>query len=118
MSIESLLTDRCDIYHLDNENTSTPTFGVPVEDFQKEFSYPKDPDETVVKSYFSEENQNIVQSEPNNQITETLKAFFLLETDIRKNDKVVFDGDSYIAQKPKQIKNSHIEVKVKRSDSL
>jgi len=118
MSIESLLTDHCDIYHLDNENTSTPTFGVPVEDFQKEFSYPSAPDEVVVKSYFTEENQSIVQSEPNNQISETLKAFFLLGTDIRKNDKVVFDGDSYIAQKPRRIKNSHIEVRVKRSDSL
>lgn len=118
MSIETLLTDLCDIYHLTSDETAAPTFGVPLPDFQKSFEYPSAADAEDVASYFVEENQNIVQSEPNNQITETLKAFFLLGTDIRKNDKVVFNGDSYIAQKPRRIKDSHIEVKVKRNDSL
>lgn len=118
MSIKSMLTDRCDIYHLTSEETTKPTYGVPTTDFQVKHTYDSSPDHIDVHSYFAEVNQTIVQAEPDTKITEIMRATFLIGTDIRKSDKIVFDGTTYIAQKPRKIKNSHIEVKVKRVDSL
>lgn len=118
MSIKSLLTHRCDVYHLTSEETTKPTYGVSIDDFQVEHPYDSSPDHTEVRSYFAEASQNIVQAEPDTKITEILNATFLFNADIRINDKIVFDGATYIAQKPRGIKKSHIEVKVKRVDSL
>lgn len=118
MSIESLLTDRCDIFHLKSEPSNRPKFGVPIENMQQEQEYDDAPDYTNVKSYFAESNQNIMQTLPDNKITSVMKVTFLLGTDIRTNDKIVFGGESYIARKPRNIKNNHIEVKAIRNDSL
>lgn len=118
MSIESLLTDRCNIFHLKSEPSNQPSFGVPVENMQQELEYGPIPDHTGVKSYFAESNQNIMQTLPDNKITEVMKVTFLLGTDIRTNDKIIYDGASYTARKPNVIKTSHIEVKAIRNDSL
>lgn len=118
MSIESLLTDRCDIFHLKSEPSSRPNFGIPVENMQKKLEYGDAPDHVSVKSYFAESNQNIMQTLPDNKITEVKKVTFLLGTDIRTNDKIVFDGVGYTARKPNVIKANHIEVKAIRNDSL
>lgn len=118
MSISNLLSDRCDIYHPVSTLEASGTYGVPTEDFQKQHSYPDVPDETDVPCYLPEDNQSVVQSEPNRVITDIRKGFFEPDVDIRINDKIVFDGHTYIAQKPYRVKDSHIKVKVGRVDNL
>lgn len=117
MSYENLLTDTCDIYHLKKQATSKG-WGIPEEDTQKEYFYDDVPDHKDVESYFVESNQTVIQSEPNQVITEVYKVHFLKSTDIRINDKIVWGGASYKARKPRLIKNHHIEVIVTRSDNL
>lgn len=119
MSYENLLTDRCDIYHLQSRNKQdSKSFGVPVDDYQEEFYYGDTPDSENVKCYFVEKNQSVTQQDPNKRIIETYRVHFLPSTDIRTNDKVVWDGATYKAQKPRKIKNHHIEVTVVRNDNL
>lgn len=118
MSIESLLTDQCDIFHLKSKPSNRPNYGVPIEDMQQELEYGSSPDHSEVQCYFAESNQNIMQTLPDNKITEVMKVTFLIGTDIRTNDKLIYDGASYIARKPRTIKASHIEVKAIRNDSL
>ncbi|MEN1969019.1 DUF3599 family protein [Lentibacillus sp. N15] len=118
MSYKKLLTDRCDIYHLQAEDTENPTFGVPVEDMQRNHYFPDAPDHKDVHSYFVENNQTVVQAEPNQVITEVYDVHFLKSTDIRLGDKVVWGGIVYKARKPRLIKNHHIEVVVYRSENI
>jgi|SRR5690625_268782 len=119
MSYESLLTDRCDIYHLKERNVGDGgNFGVPSEDVQKEYYYDDVPDCENVKSYFTESNQTIVQGEPNAVISQRYHVHFPISADIRTNSKVVWDDISLKAQKPRKIKNHHQEVTLVRSDNL
>lgn len=117
MSYENLLSDRCDIYHL-KEKESSGWGGIPVEDMEREYYYDDNPDVSDVKSYFTESNQNITQGEPNAVITQTYRVHFLISEDIRLNSKVVWDGITLKAQKPRNIKNHHQEVTLVRSDNL
>lgn len=118
MSYKSLLTDKCDIYHLKNEDSDKPTFGVPVEDMQKRQYYSDEPDIKDAHCYFTENNQTVVQAEPNKVITEVYDVHFLRSINIHIGDKVLWEGNEYTARKPRLIKNHHIEVVVYRSESV
>lgn len=118
MSYQSLLTDRCDIYHLQTEQLSNNHFGVPVQDAQPVFSYPDEPDQVDQACYFTERNQNITQQEPNATIHQSYLVHFPSNADVRINDKVVWEGITLKLQKSRKIKNHHIEVIAMRSESL
>lgn len=118
MSYHSLLTDRCDIYHLQEEQAAGNHFGIPVQDAQPVFSYPDEPDQVDQACYFTERNQNITQQEPNATIHQSYLVHFPITADVRLNDKVVWEGVTLKLQKPRRIKNHHIEVVAMRSESL
>lgn len=111
MSFRNMLKDVCDIYHLKAENSSSqPTFGVPVADMQQQYDYPKEPDLSKVPAYFVEKSQSIAQGEPQRQLIQSYKVYFLPDADVRTNDRVVYEGSAFRLQKPRRIRNHHIEV--------
>ncbi|WP_373325628.1 DUF3599 family protein [Sporomusa paucivorans] len=114
MSFRSLLTDKCDIYHL-IETTTSPGYGLPGE---TEYSYPDTPDAADVPCKFTEKNQNITQGEPGAEIVHSFDVNFLPDVDVRLNDKLVWNGMEFKAQIPRKIKNHHIEVVVTRKGTL
>ncbi|MFP7170775.1 DUF3599 family protein [Terribacillus sp. 7520-G] len=117
MSFLNMLTDVCDIYHLKAEDSSTkPTFGVSVENMQQQYDYPDEPDLSKVPAYFVEKSQSIAQGEPQRQLIQTYKVFFLPDTDVRTNDRVIFEEDAFRLQKPRRIRNHHIEVAAVREE--
>ncbi|APT47391.1 DUF3599 family protein [Bacillus safensis] len=118
MSYQSLLTDRCDLFHLQEEQAAGNHFGIPVQDAQPLFSYPEEPDQVDQACYFTERNQNITQQEPNATIHQSYLVHFPITADVRVNDKVVWEGIALKLQKPRKIKNHHIEVVAMRSESL
>ncbi|MBU8728331.1 DUF3599 family protein [Bacillus pumilus] len=118
MSYQSLLTDRCNIYHLQEEQKTGNLYGIPVQDAQPLFSYPDEADQVDQACYFTEKNQSITQQEPNATIHQSYLVHFPITADVRVNDKVVWEGVTLKLQKPRQIKNHHIEVVAMRSESL
>lgn len=118
MSYQSLLTDRCDIYHLQEEQKTGNLYGIPVQDAQPVFSYPDEPDQVAQPCYFTEKNQSITQQEPNATIHQSYLVHFPINAKVCVNDKVVWEGVTLKLQKPRRIKNHHIEVVAMRSESL
>lgn len=119
MSYRKLLTDRCDIYHLHlKEGSTKPSFGVPMEDRQREYEYRDQPDLVDVPCYFSGENQTITQGEPNNVIIQSFIVHFMPNVDVKTNSKIVWNGVEYNLQQPRLFKRHHIEVTAIRSESL
>lgn len=114
MSFRSLLTDKCDIYHL-VETTTSPGYGLPGE---TEYSYPDVPDAVDVPCKFTEKNQSITQGEPGAEIVHSFGVNFLPGVDVRLNDKLVWNGMEFKAQIPRKIKNHHIEVVAIRKGKL
>ncbi len=114
MSFRSLLTDKCDIYHLRSESVSTG-YGLPGE---AGFVYADTPDEVDVPCKFTEKSQAITQGEPGNEIVHSYSVSFPYSVDVRLNDKFVFGGAEYKAQIPRKIKTHHIEVVVTRKGAL
>ncbi|AGG62011.1 YqbH/XkdH family protein [Bacillus subtilis] len=111
MSYQSLLTHRCDIYHLqEKKENRKQKFGVPVEDVQPVFSYPDEPDIENQPCYFTEKSQSIIQQESNVSIYQSFLVHFPATADIRVNDRAVWDGTAYKLQKPRKIRNHHWEV--------
>ncbi|WP_144514926.1 DUF3599 family protein, partial [Bacillus pumilus] len=51
-------------------------------------------------------------------IHQSYLVHFPITADVRVNDKVVWEGVTLKLQKPRQIKNHHIEVVAMRSESL
>ncbi|GAK11394.1 DUF3599 family protein [Geomicrobium sp. JCM 19039] len=117
MSYEQLLDHKCDVYHLVKSERG-PGFGVPIESGQPQFDYPEVPDDAAVPCYFAEKSQSITQGQPGNLIVHRFLIHFLPDTDVRMNDKVVWEGVTYTLQKPRMIKNHHIEVTAVRSEYL
>ncbi|GAB2558224.1 DUF3599 family protein [Gracilibacillus alcaliphilus] len=117
MSYESLLTDTCNIYHL-KSRASGGEWGIPSDDRQQDHYYADDPDVSDQACYFVEKSQSITQGDPNNEIFQTYHVHFPIEADIRLNDKVVWDGIILKAQKPRKIKDHHIEVNLARRKNL
>jgi hypothetical protein len=114
MSFAKMLTDKCNIYHL-NESTSTPGYGIPGD---TQFTYNDQPDLIDVPCKFTEKSQSITQGEPGAEIVHSFAVSFLISADVRLNDKMIFNGAEFKAQIPHKVKNHHIEVTVIRKGSL
>lgn len=114
MSFRSLLTDKCNIYHL-QETSSSPGYGLPGE---SKFKYPETPDLFDVPCKFTEKGQTITQGEPGAEIVHSFNVILLPGIDVRLNDKLVWNRMEFKAQIPQKIKNHHIEVAVVRKGKL
>ena len=115
MSYKKLLTHRCDIYRLEEKETATPTYGIPASSVVKRKEYEEIPIEQDVLCYFTEKSQAIFQGEPAQALVQSFLVHFLPDTDIRRNDKVIWEGEEFILQKPRKIRNHHQEVTAVRS---
>lgn len=115
MSLEKLLDHRCDIYHL-KESENPVGYGLPS---SKSFAYHDKPDEKAVPCHFGIESLDAgtEQKNPQNILHEKIKLTLPFGTDIRINDKVVECGTGleYTAEKPRNIRNHHIFVYIKRT---
>lgn len=115
MAFENLLDHRCNIYHLKQTDNSVG-YGLP--DSQS-FAYPETPDEKEVPCHFGIESLDAgtEQKNPQNILHERIKLALPYGTDIRINDKIVEceSGLEYTAEKPRNIRNHHIVVYIKRT---
>lgn len=118
MSYADLLTDRCDVYHMQKEETNG-AYGVPGE---TDYIYPPVPDSSNVPCLFVQgrtiDSSKIIKNEPGISLLESFKVHFFIETDVRLNDKVIFDGVVYRLEIPRKIRDHHIEVTAIRDDSI
>lgn len=114
MSYADLLTDRCDVFHL-NENQEAASFGVPGE---TEYSYPSVPDLVSVSCLFAKESLQVAKEEPGVTIIQSFLVHFFVEADVRFNDKVIFNGTAYRLEVPRNIRNHHIEVRAIKDDLI
>ena len=114
MSFRSMLTDKCNIYHLQESSVSSG-YGLPGD---TEYIYPDAPDALDVPCKFTEKSQSIVQGEPGNEIVHSFNVIFLPGVDVRLNDKLVWNGMEFKAQIPRRIRNHHIEVVAIRKGNL
>jgi hypothetical protein len=115
MGLEALLDHKCDIYHIVEEESS-PGFSLPS---SPAFTYPETPDETDVNCHFgvrTNDNINIIQNEPQNEMTAKIKLTLPIGTDIRLNDRIVDKGSGldYTADQPRPIRGHHIFVYAQR----
>ncbi len=114
MSFEKLLDHKCSIYHLEKSEESVG-YGLPS---SVSFSYPEKPDISEVPCHFgiNSMSSSVKQGNPQNRLEEKLKLSLPAGTDIRINDKVVNceNGMEYTAELPRNIRNHHIIVYVKR----
>ncbi|MCR5824856.1 MAG: YqbH/XkdH family protein [Lachnospiraceae bacterium] len=116
MAIEDLLDHTCDIYHAVTTTTSRG-YGLP-DSVSDNISYDDEPDIEAQACHFSVKKGsiNIIQGEPQKDMTGELKLTLPIGTDIRLNDKVV-DCDSgyeYEAEVPRNIRDHHITVWIRR----
>ncbi len=114
MSYADLLTDECIVYH-QIENQGTASYGVPGE---AGYSYLVVPDLQNVSCLFAKENLKVVKEEPGVQIVQSFLVHFLIDTDVRFNDKVIFNGNTYRLEIPRNIRGHHIEVTAIRDDLI
>jgi hypothetical protein len=114
MSYVDLLTDRCDILHL-TETQEAAEYGVPGE---TEYAYPDTPDLTDVSCLFAKESIQVTKEEPGVSIVQSFLVHFFVETDVRFNDKVIFNGTTYRLEVPRNIRNHHIEVRAIKDDLI
>jgi hypothetical protein len=114
MSYADLLTDRCDVYHL-LEQQGSGTYGVPGEE---DYSYPAVPDIQNVSCLFAKESLKVSKDEPGVTIIQSFLVHFFVESDVRFNDKVIFNGNTYRLEIPRKIRGHHIEVTAIRDDSI
>lgn len=116
MSLGNLLNHHCDIYHI-QETDSSPGFGLPS---SPDFSYPETPDICAQACHFgvSQQRINIVQTAPANLMEAKIKLTLPAETDVRLNDKIVdcATGLEYTAEQPVSVRGHHIFVYVKKTE--
>lgn len=115
--IENLFDHRCSIYHL-RKGTSSPGYGLPA---AGTYDYAETPDIENLACHFGVKSSsiNIIQQEPQNSMDARIKLNLPAGTDIRLNDKVVDcdTGLEYTAEQPRNIRNHHIIVYVKRVEA-
>lgn len=117
MSFDSLLNHFCDIYHIEEGQTS-PGYNLPS---SPSFSYPTEPDIRKQPCHFGVKSQNvtITQTAPANLMDAKIKLTLPIGTDVRINDKIVDCTTKleYTAEQPVNIRNHHIFVYIKRKES-
>lgn len=110
MSVKSLMIHRCDVYHLDTSAT-TGAYGIPSAHQQPKHSYPATPDITAVRCYFERRDvsNGFNRAEPYTTTSEMYTVFFPKGTDVRINDKAVWNGIAYKLMQPESVRGHHIE---------
>lgn len=116
MSLENLLDHTCDIYHIVKTDAS-PGWGLPT---SPSFSYPNSPDILAVPCHFGVRSQSVSvnQTEPRDMMSASLKLTLPTGTDVRIHDKIVHceTGLEYTAEQPRNIRDHHLFVWVKKKD--
>ena len=116
MSFESLLDQKCAIYHL-VKGTKDLGFGIK----GGKFSYPDKPDIEEVPCHFNvDDNDTLEQTEDANEYTVVGKLNLPYGTDVRVNDKIVNldNGLTYYAEVPRNIRDHHVIVNVQRKGKI
>lgn len=117
MSIENFFDHTCNIYHLQSADKS-PGFNLPS---SPAFSYGEEPDEAGVPCHFAVKSATVTvtQTEPANMLDAKIKLTLPAGTDIRMNDKIVWPetGTEYTAEFPRNVRNHHLFVYIKRIDA-
>ena len=115
MSIEAFFDHTCDIYHLSKEQAS-PGFKLPA---SPSFAYPEEPSEAAIPCHFAVKSASVTttQEDPANMMDARIKLTLPVGTDIRINDKIVWrdTGLEYTAELPRNVRNHHKFVFVKRT---
>ncbi len=114
--IEDLLDHKCDIYHV-MAAEETQSFGLPS---STKYEYGAEPDIKELDCHFCVKSSNItiVQQQPNNNLDARTKLVLPIDADIRLNDKIVNceTGLEYTAGLPRNIRNHHKMVYIKRTE--
>lgn len=114
MSLEMLLDHLCDIYHIQEGQTS-PGYGLAA---SPSFSYAEKPDIEAQSCHFGVRSQSvsISQTAPANIMEAKIKLTLPIDTDIRLNDKIVDceTGLEYTAEQPRSIRGHHKFVYIKK----
>lgn len=117
MGYEDFMDHTCDLYHVLKTDKS-PGFNLRA---SPSFDYPATPDEVNVPCHFTQSGSGgtvntVAQKEPQHDYDDRIKVNFLLDADIRLNDKVVDHrtGMIYYAELPRIIRDHHKYVYVKR----
>lgn len=115
MSFQSLLDDRCDIYHL-VDTVSSAGYGMPTE---KKKGYNEIPSLTDIPCHFNKTSIiNMKQGEPQNEYPFERKLNLPIGTAVHSMDKIVdkSTGITYYAGIPDVIRNHHIAVPLRKSE--
>ena len=114
--IEDFFDHKCNIFHV-TTTSSSPGYGLPTGSDVK-YGYGTKPDLTEVMCHFGVKTSSItiVQNEPQNDMDARIKLTLPTGTDIRLNDKIVSleTGLEYTAEQPRNIRDHHIIVYIKR----
>jgi len=117
MALEDFFDHKCDLYHIIGDEDS-PGYGLPG---SPSFNYPDTPDVADVDCHFAQGSSGgtvntLVQNLPEHAYEERIKLTLPIGTDIRVNDKVLDKRTNleFIAELPRNIRNHHIYVWVKR----
>jgi hypothetical protein len=117
MSLESFFDHKCDIYHL-IEDEQKMSYGLPS---TNSYTYPDEPDEAGVTCHFAVKlwSYSIQQNQPANEYDAKIKLTLPIDTDIRRNDKIVelSTGLEYTAEQPRNVRGHHKFVFIKRLDA-
>lgn len=113
MSLENLLNHSCNIYHIQEGQTS-PGYGLAA---PPSFSYPEEPDISGQECHFGVKSQSVTvtQTAPANLMDAKIKLTLPIGTDVRLNDKIVdcATGLEYTAEQPVNIRGHHLFVYIK-----
>ena len=117
MAIEDFFDHTCSLYHVVGTEDS-PGYGL---QDSPHFDYPREPDEANVPCHFAQGGaggtvNTLVQKLPEHAYEDRIKLALPIGTDVRINDKVIDHrtGLEYYAEIPRNIRNHHIYVWVKR----
>lgn len=117
MAIEDFFDHLCDIYHI-NSTDASPGFGLPD---STSHDHSDTPDEVDVPCHFTQSGggstqRALEQQLPENRYEDRIKLTLPIGTDVRVNDKVLDKRTNlfYTAEIPRNIRNHHIYVWVKR----
>lgn len=116
MAIEDFFDHKCDIYHI-VKSESSPGYGLPC---SPGFSYSAKPDIAELPCHFGVKGSSmeLIQREPQMDYEAKIKLTLPAGTDIRRNDKIIdcSTGYEYIAEIPRNIRNHHTFVYLKREE--
>ncbi len=116
MSFESLLNQKCVIYHMKKESKSLG-YGITSDSF----FYSEEPDEADIPCHFNvSDTGTLGQTEDANEYTVAGKLNLPYGTDVRVNDKIIDlgSGITYYAEIPRNIRDHHIIVQVQRKGKV